>query len=85
MNVSTVEKVILEYLKHNHVHTGFKVKEIKNETISTYDGQYPSFEIIYEGKQPKHHMSPLEITSGIEKYTGLKRNKDYWIGISWEE
>ena len=43
------------------------------------------FEIIYEGKQPQVNITQLEITLGIDKYTGLKKNKDYWIGISWEE
>ncbi len=85
MNILHVEKIILEYLNRGHVHTGFKVKEIKNETVSTYDGQYPSFEVIYEGKQPKYTISRLELTKEIEKYTTLKYNKDYWIGISWEE
>jgi hypothetical protein len=85
MHVLFVEKTILEYLSHNHVHGEYKVKEIKNETISTYDGLYPSFEIIYEGKQPLVQIAQLQITEGIEKYTGLKKNKDYWIGISWEQ
>jgi hypothetical protein len=84
MDILSVEKIISEYLNRSHVHTGFKVKEIKNETISTYDGLYPSFEIIYEGKQPQVNIAQLEITQGIEKYTGLKKNKDYWIGVSWE-
>jgi hypothetical protein len=85
MDILSVEKIILEYLQRSHVHTGFKVKKIKNETISTYDGLYPSFEIIYEGKRPQYEIAQLEITQGIEKYTTLKSNKDYWIGISWEE
>ena len=85
MDISFTERIILEYLSHSHVHTDFKVKEIKNETISTYDGLYPSFEIIYEGKQPEYNIVQLEITQGIEKYTGLKKNKDYWIGVSWEQ
>ena len=85
MDVLFVEKIILDYLNGNHVHGEFKVKEIKNETISTYDGLYPSFEVIYEGKHPKINVAQLELTLGIEKYTGLKKNKDYWIGISWEE
>ena len=85
MDISSVEKIITTYLNQHHVHGEFKVKEIKNETISTYDGQYPSFEIIYEGKQPKYTMSRLELTKQIEKYTTLKYNKDYWIGISWEQ
>jgi hypothetical protein len=85
MDIKFVEKVLSHYLTQEHVHTGFKVKKILNETVSTYDGQYPSFEIIYEGKQPKINIAQLEITQGIEKYTGLKKNKDYWIGVSWEE
>jgi hypothetical protein len=44
---------------------------------------YP-LQIIYEGKQPQINIAQLEITQGIEKYTGLKKNKDYWIGVSWE-
>jgi hypothetical protein len=85
MTTERIERIIRHYLTMSHVHTGFKVKEIKNETISTYDGLYPSFEIIYEGKQPQVNITQLEITLGIDKYTGLKKNKDYWIGISWEE
>ena len=85
MDISSVEKIILGYLNCSHVHTGFKVKEIKNDTISTYDGMYPSFEIIYEGKQPQITFSSVFLTQEIEKYTTLKNNKDYWIGISWEE
>ena len=75
MDISFTERIILEYLSHSHVHTDFKVKEIKNETVSTYDGLYPSFEIIYEGKQPEYNIIQLEITQGIEKYTGLKKTK----------
>jgi len=85
MDISSVEKIITTYLNQHHVHGEFKVKEIKNETISTYDGLYPSFEIIYEGKQPKLTFSSVVLAQEIEKYTGLKKNKDYWIGISWEE
>ena len=85
MKIEKVEKIVSEYLNLRHVHIGFKVAKIKNETISTYDGTSPSFEIIYEGKHPKLNISQLELTSGIEKYTGLKHNKDYWIGITWEE
>jgi hypothetical protein len=85
MTTKKIESLIQNYLSMSHIHCGSKVKQIKNETISTYDGLYPSFEIIYEGKRPKYDITQLEITQGIEKYTTLKNNKDYWIGISWEE
>jgi hypothetical protein len=85
MTTKKIENLIQHYLSMDHIHCGSKVKEIKNETVSTYDGHYPSFEIIYEGKRPKYDITQLEITQGIEKYTTLKNNKDYWIGISWEE
>ena len=85
MTTKKIESLIRNYLSMNHIHCGSKVKQIKNETVSTYDGQYPSFEVIYEGKQPKYTISRLELTKEIEKYTTLKYNKDYWIGISWEE
>ena len=84
MDISSVEKIISTYLNQQHVHGEFKVKEIKNETISTYDGQYPSFEVIYEGKQPNFDMTKLSLTEGIQKYTNLRSNVDYWIGITWE-
>ena len=85
MDVSRVNKIILNYLSHEHIHNGYKVKEIKNETISTYDGLYPSFEIIYEGSGPKIVNMTSEIIHGIEKYTGLKSNRDFWVGISCNE
>jgi hypothetical protein len=85
MEIPQVEKIISRYLEQSHIHNGFKVKIIKNETISTYDGLYPSFEIIYEGKQPKITFSSAVLAQEIEKYTGLKHNKHYWLGISWEE
>lgn len=85
MTTERIKDIIENYLEMKHVHGEFKIKEIRNETVSTYDGLYPSFEIIYEGKQPQINIAQLEITQEIEKYTGLKKNKDYWIGISWEE
>jgi hypothetical protein len=85
MEVFRIERIISKYLEDSYVHQGFKVKTIKNDTIPTYDGLYPSFEVIYEGRQPPITFSSVVLTQEIEKYTGLKHNKHYWLGISWEE
>ena len=86
MEIPQVERIISKYLEQPHIHHGFKVKKIQNETISTYDGLFPSFEIIYEGKDPiPSPMSAYEMGREIEKYTGLKYKTHYWLGFSWEE
>ena len=83
-DIKRVEKIISGFLSQQHVHSGHKILEIKNETISTYDGTYPAFEIIYEGKKSNKDRTPYLLSLEIEKYTGLKRNTDFWIGVSWE-
>lgn len=77
-----VEKIISKFLEQNCVHEGFIVKEIKNETISTYDGVYPSFEIIYESFDKNSHEFINNLTTQIERFTGLKHKKDYWLWIN---
>jgi len=81
-NVEKVKKVITKFLEQNCVHEGFIVKEIKNDTISTYDGTYPSFELMYENttKNPADVLNNL--TTQIERFTGLKHKKDYWLWIT---
>jgi len=81
--IEQVEKIIKNYLEMENVHYGFKVKKIINETVSTYDGTYPSFEIFYEGfDQYKNSEIRKNIQADIERYTGLKYGSDYWLGIN---
>ena len=59
---------------------------IVNETISTYDGTYPSYEIIYESLENKTASEiQKNITKDIENYLGLKHGSDYWLGITLEK
>ena len=83
-DINKVKKIILSYLEEDHVHDGFKLIEIVDETISTYDGIYPSIELVYESSGNNLWLRGLrgELISGIEKYTGLRHNTDFWLGIS---
>lgn len=82
-NPEQIKKLIEIYLKLGHVHK-FPIKEISLETISTYDGNYPTFIIDYDGSTPDdddEHWSDL--VDGIKKYTNLKQGNDYWLGLRW--
>ena len=81
--IEQVEKTLKNYLELDNVHYGNKVTSIINETVSTYDGTYPSFEITYQGIT--NRMSPelqKNITKDIERYLGLKHGSDYWLGVT---
>lgn len=81
--IEQVEKQLKSYLTMDTVHNGNKVKSVVNETVSTYDGTYPSFEIVYEGVS--NRMSPeiqKNLTKEIERYLGLKHGSDYWLGVT---
>lgn len=81
--IEQVEKQLKSYLSMETVHNGNRVKSVVNETVSTYDGTYPSFEIVYEGVS--NRMSPeiqKNLTKEIERYLGLKHGSDYWLGVT---
>jgi hypothetical protein len=84
-NIPRTQKIISNFLIQNSLHSEKKFK-IRNETITTYDGLYPSFEIIYENVsniwviEQRKYLIEL-----IEKYTGLKHNSNFWLGVSYEE
>lgn len=83
--IEQVEMTLKNYLELGNVHYGNKLKRINNETISTYDGTYPSFEVIYEGDNRRmNHDIQNEIIKDIERYVGLKHGTDYWLGITME-
>lgn len=83
-DIQKVKSIISTYLEQEHVHDGFKLIEIVYETISTYDGTYPSIKLIYESSGNNLWLIGLrrQLISGIEKYTGLKHNTDFWLGVS---
>ena len=81
--VEQIERILKKYLELESVHYGFKVKNIVSETISTYDGTYPSIEIFYENfDQFKNSEIKKNLQKDIEGYTGLKYGRDYWLGIN---
>jgi hypothetical protein len=85
MSPEKIKTLVEHYLTMSHVHYGAKVKRIEHSIVETYDGQYPTIEVIYEDKLPEGNPSPVHnIPYDIEKYTGLKHKKDYWLGISVE-
>lgn len=83
--IEQVEKTLKNYLELDNVHYGNKLKKINNETVSTYDGTYPSFEVIYEGVTNRmNHEVQNNMIKDIERYLGLKHGTDYWLGITME-
>lgn len=64
----------------------FEVKKIEYSIISTYDGTYPSFNIIYGGS--KNYDTTIDylgkLNDRINRYLGFKRGKDYWLSITFE-
>lgn len=77
-----VEKLVKSFLELENVHYGNKIKEIICRRVSTYDGDYPSFTVVYEVKDKKNGIQMRKMLSeDIERYLGMKHGKDYWLGI----
>jgi hypothetical protein len=52
--------------------------------VSTYDGDYPSYVIDYNGSNPADDDELWnDLVEGIKKYTNLKQGEDYWLGLRW--
>jgi hypothetical protein len=78
-----VKKLVETYLKTEHIHKS-PVKNITCDSISTYDGEYPSYVIEYSCEHSENDDNQRdELVDGIQKYTNLKVNKDYWLGLKW--
>jgi hypothetical protein len=83
-DVDEVRKIIHSILEIDHIHANHKVLEIIDETRTTYDGTYPSFEIVYKSSGNNLWIKELQkqIILKIETYTGLRHNTDFWFGVS---
>jgi hypothetical protein len=78
-----VKKLVETYLSTEYVHK-FPIVEITQEVVSTYDGDYPSFVIDYNGSNPNDDDELWnDLVEGIKKYTNLKQGEDYWLGLRW--
>lgn len=85
MSPEKIKTLVESYLAVNHVHYGAKIKRVEHSVVETYDGKYPTIEVIYEDKLPEGNPSPIyNLPYDIEKYTGLKHKRDYWLGITAE-
>jgi hypothetical protein len=78
-----VKKIVEVYLNTEYIHK-FPIVEITQEVVSTYDGDYPSFIIDYNGSNPNDDDELWDdLVNGIKNYTNLKQGEDYWLGLRW--
>jgi hypothetical protein len=78
-----VKKIVEAYLNTEYIHK-FPIVEITQEVVSTYDGDYPSFIIDYNGSNPNDDDELWDdLVNGIKNYTNLKQGEDYWLGLRW--
>lgn len=82
--IDKVRQIVFSVLEIEHIHDNHKIIKIEDETISTYDGIYPSIEIIYESSGNNLWLREQrgQLIHRIEKYTGLRHNTDFWLGVS---
>jgi hypothetical protein len=78
-----VEKILDAFFGHNTVHP-YPVIRIIKEMRSTYDGDYPYFELVY-GTNNDHNGNEMDnLIESVVGYTGLREGRDYWLGVTWE-
>ena len=51
---------------------------------STYDGDYPYFELIYDAENYNGQDEMDRLIESVTGYTGLKEGRGYWLGVTWE-
>ena len=78
-----VEKLLDAFFSINTVHS-HPVLNIKKEIRSTYDGDYPYFELIYDASYYNTGNETNELIESVTGYTGLKEGRDYWLGVTWQ-
>lgn len=78
-----VEKLLDTFFSNSCVHS-YPVIRIIKEMRSTYDGDYPYFELVYEANNYNHPFDMENIIESVTGYTGLREGRDYWLGVTWE-
>jgi hypothetical protein len=78
-----VEKLLDSFFNIDHFHP-YPVIRIVKEMRSTYDGDYPYFELVYSANKYNHPYDIDVIIESITGYTGLREGRDYWLGVTWE-
>lgn len=82
-NSERVEKILDKFFSINTVHS-HSLKKIKKEIRSTYDGNYPYFELTYDASDYNDGNETERLIESVTGYTGLREGRDYWLGITWE-
>jgi len=78
-----VEKILESFFNNSTVHSQ-PLLSIKKEMRSTYDGDYPYFELIYDASDYNNGNEMDELIESVTGYTGLKEGRDYWLGVTWQ-
>jgi hypothetical protein len=78
-----VEKLLDAFFAHSTVHQQ-PVLNIIKEMRSTYDGDYPYFELVYAANNYNNFLVRENIVESVTGYTGLREGRDYWLGVTWQ-
>ena len=78
-----VEKLLDAFFAHSTVHSQ-PVLNIMKEMRSTYDGDYPYFELVYDATNYNDGNEMDKLIESVTGYTGLREGRDYWLGVTWQ-
>lgn len=78
-----VEKILDSFFNHSTVHS-HPILGIVKEMRSTYDGDYPYFELIYDAENYNGQDEMDRLIESVTGYTGLREGRDYWLGVTWQ-
>lgn len=84
--IDKVRKIVGAVINTSSVHGQHNFIKFEDETVSTYDGMYPSFELMYKSEGNNLWLSEHKenLITTIMNYTGLRYGTDYWLGVSVE-
>lgn len=78
-----VEKLLDAFFANSTVHPQ-PVLNIIKEMRSTYDGDYPYFEFVYDASDYNNGNEMDKLIESVNGYTGLREGRDYWLGVTWQ-
>ena len=78
-----VEKLLDAFFARSTVHPQ-PVLNIIKEMRSTYDGDYPYFELVYDATNYNDGNEMDRLIESVTGYTGLREGRDYWLGVTWQ-
>jgi hypothetical protein len=78
-----VENLLDNFFARSTVHPQPVLKIIK-EVRSTYDGDYPYFELVYDASNYNTGNEMDKLIESVNGYTGLREGRDYWLGVTWQ-